>query len=226
VTRIVKDPEERRGELIACAKKLFYSQGYARTSVRDIADAVGVAKGTFYYYFDSKQAILEALVAELSAQMLTLFEAIVDDETLDALEKWARWVQVVGNWKIQRKDELLALVRVMRADENVLLSHKLRAQTAQMAAPALAKIVAQGIEEGVFETAFVEEAAEIVYVVTRMVTDSITTIVLDPDDYDHPSALARRKMAAGQTAIERVLGAKPGALPLTDAQMIAAWFKD
>jgi AcrR family transcriptional regulator len=226
MTRIVKDPEERRGELIACAKKLFYAQGYARTSVRDIVDAAGVAKGTFYYYFDSKQAILEALVAELSDQMLALFEAIVDDETLDALQKWVRWVQVYSDWKIERKDALLAIVRVMRADENVLLSHKLRAQTAQMAAPALAKIVAQGIEEGVFETAFVEEAAEIVYVVTRTVTDSITTIVLNPDDYDHPGALAQRKMVAGQAAIERVLGAKPGSLPLADEQTIVAWFED
>ena len=57
---------------------------YERTSVSDIVKAVGVAQGTFYYYFDSKQAILEALAAELSAQKRALYEAIVADETLNA----------------------------------------------------------------------------------------------------------------------------------------------
>ena len=68
MTRNVKAPDERRSELIATAQQLFYTKGYERTSVSDIVKAVGVAQGTFYYYFGSKQAILEALVAELTAQ--------------------------------------------------------------------------------------------------------------------------------------------------------------
>ena len=70
--RIVKDPDERRGELIACAQKLFYSKGYESTSVRDIVDEAGVAKGTFYYYFESKQAVLEAMIDELVAYSVAL----------------------------------------------------------------------------------------------------------------------------------------------------------
>ena len=81
MTRIVKAPDERRSELIATAQQLFYTTGYERTSVNDIVKAVGVAQGTFYYYFDSKQAILEALVAELTAQQHVLFQDIVTDET-------------------------------------------------------------------------------------------------------------------------------------------------
>jgi AcrR family transcriptional regulator len=226
MTRITKDPDERRSELIACAKKFFYTQGYESTSVRDIVDAVGVAKGTFYYYFDSKQDILGALVAELSAQRRALLEAIVAEDALNAMQKWARWMQVYGDWKIERKNELLALSRVMQVDENVLLYHKLRAQTAQITVPILASIIEQGIEEGVFETAYVEEAAEIVYAVSRTFTDSMTDILLNPDNYGHPEALARRKVTAAQTAIERVLGAAPGSLPLADENTLMAWFAD
>jgi len=224
--RTVKTYDERYAEFLDVAQQLFFSQGYERTTVQEIIDTVGVAKGTFYHYFDSKQAILEALVAELSAQTLALFEAIVADETLDAIQKWARWVQVYGDWKIQRKAELLAIVRVMQADENVLLSHKLRKQTVQMAVPTLTRIISQGIEEGVFETAYVEEAAEIAYAVSRIVSDSIADILLNPDTYEHPEALARRKIAAGQAAIERVLGAAPGSLPLADEKALAAWFEN
>jgi hypothetical protein len=65
------------------------------------------------------------------------------------------------SWKLDRKAELMALLRVMQKDENVLLRHKLRTQAVQMAAPELAKIIAQGIEEGVFKTAFVLTLAKV-----------------------------------------------------------------
>jgi AcrR family transcriptional regulator len=226
MARIVKAPDERRSEMIACAQKFFYTKGYESTSVSDIVKAVGVAQGTFYYYFDSKQAILEALVAELTAQRRVLFQAIVADETLDAIQKWTRAVQVIGDWKIERKAELLALLRTMLKDENVLLRHKLLTQGVQMAAPILTEIIAQGIAEGVFETAFVEEAAETVYAISGVFSDMLADILLNPDSYDNPVALYWRKCAAVQTAIERVLGAIPGSLPLADEQTLAAWFKD
>ena len=226
MTRIVKAPDERRSELIATAQQLFYTKGYERTSVSDIVKAVGVAQGTFYYYFDSKQAILEALVAELTAQRLVLFQAIVADETLNAIQKWTRAIQVIGDWKIERKAELLALARVILKDENVLLRHKLQTQAIQMAAPILTEIIVQGIAEGVFETAYVEEAAEIVYAISEAFSDVLAGILLNPDNYDAPVALYRRKYAAVQAAIERVLGATPGSLPIADEQTIAAWFKD
>jgi len=226
MTRIVKSPDERRSELIAAAQQLFYTKGYERTSVSDIVKAVSVAQGTFYYYFDSKQAILEALVAELTAQYLVLYEAIVADETLNAIQKWARVVQVIGDWKIERKDEMIALLRLLQKDENVLLQHKMRMQAIQVLSPELAKIIAQGVEEGVFETAFVEESAEIVYAIWKPFSDTLAGILLNPDNYDNPAALAWRKLASVQTAIERVLGATPGSLPIADEQMLAAWFED
>ena len=223
MTRIVKAPDERRSELIACAQKLFYAKGYESTSVNDIVIEVGVAKGTFYYYFESKQAVLEALVEDLTAQSFELYQAIVADEALNAIQKWTRVVRVIGDWKIERKAELLDLARVLQTDANVLLRHKLRTQATQAVAPELAKIIAQGIEEGVFETPYVEETAEIVYALSRAFSGTITNILLNPDDYDDPEALARRKIEAMQTAIERVLGAAPGSLPVIDEQRLAAW---
>ncbi len=60
MARIARAPDERRSEPITCAQKLFYTKGYESTSVSDIVTEVGAAKGTFYHYFESKQAILEA----------------------------------------------------------------------------------------------------------------------------------------------------------------------
>ena len=226
MTRIVKTPDERRSELITTAQQLFYIKGYERTSVSNIVKAVGVAQGTFYYYFDSKQAILEAVVEELYAQTSALLRDIVADETLAAIPKWIRAIQVINNWKIERKDEMIALARLLQKDENVLLQYKRRIMSAQTVSPEFAKIIAQGIKEGVFDTAFAEEAAEITHSIGQAIGDDVVDILLNSENYDNPKALAWRKITAVQTAIERVLGATPGSLPLTDEQTLAAWFED
>jgi len=226
MTRIVKAPDERRSELIAAAQQLFYTKGYEHTSVSDIVKAVGVAQGTFYYYFDSKTAVLEAVVAELIAQEQAFLQEIVADETLAAIPKWIRAIQVGNNWKIERKDEMIALLRLLQKDENSLLQHKMRMQATQVLSPELAKIIAQGVEEGVFETEFIQNSAEMVLAITRPFRATIDDTLLNPDKYDDPAALAWRKLASVQTAIERILGAPPGSLPIIDEQTLAAWFED
>jgi AcrR family transcriptional regulator len=224
--RTVKAPDERRSELIAAAQQLFYTKGYERTSVSDIVKAVGVAQGTFYYYFDSKQAILEAVVAELIAQTQAILQEIVADETLAAIPKWIQAFQVVNNWKIERKDEMIALLRLLHRDENVLLQYKMRMQATQVLSSELAKIAAQGVEEGVFETESIQDSVEIALAIMQSFGDTIYNTLLNPDRYDDPAALAWRKLASVQTAMERVLNAPPGSLPLIDEQTLAAWFED
>jgi AcrR family transcriptional regulator len=226
MARVTKDPDERRNELIACAQHLISSKGYERTTVRDIVDALGVAKGTFYYYFDSKLDILEAMVDELIGQSMTLLHEIVVDETLPALVKWERAFQAVGAWKSERKAELLAMLRVMQMDENLLLRYKVQTRAVQLLAPEFAQIIAQGVEEGVFDTQFVEESAGITLSIMQGLSDPIYDILLNPDNYQDPVAHARRAFAATETAIERVLGAPPDTLTFVDTEALAAWFAD
>ena len=226
MTRIAKAPGERRSELIACAQKLFYSKGYESTSVSDIVKAVGVAQGTFYYYFDSKTAVLEAVVDELIAQAQAILQEIVADETLAAIPKWIQAMQVVNNWKMERKDEMIALLRLLQKGENALLQHKMRMQAIQVLSPELAKIIAQGVEESVFETESIQDSAEVALAITQPFRATIKDTLLNPDKYDDPAALAWRKLASVQTAIERILGAPPGSLPIIDEQTLAAWFED
>lgn len=226
MARSVKDPHERRRELIDCAQKLFYSKGYERTTVGDIVDELGVAKGTFYYYFDSKLAVLEAMVDEAITQSVALLHEIAADEMLPVLAKWSRAFQVVAAWKAERKSEMLAILRVMQMDENMVLQHKVRTRSVELLSPEFARIIGQGVEEGVFETEFVEESAGITLAIIQSLSDTLYDILLNPDNYQDSVVLARRRFAAVETAIERVLGAPPGSLSLVDPQAIAAWIKE
>jgi AcrR family transcriptional regulator len=224
--RITKEPEERRRELVATAQQLFYTKGYERTSVSDIVNAAGVAQGTFYYYFDSKLGVLEAVVEELVAESLVFIRAIVADQTLDAIAKWNQMVRVINNWKIEQKVELIALSRVLHMDENTRLRYQLGSEGTKLMAPEWAKIIVQGVEQGVFDTEHALDTSEFALAIIRTASDALTDILHNPDKHEDPVKVAQRKVKAAQTAIERVLGAPSGSLPLVDEETMMAWFAD
>lgn len=222
-TRTVKAPEERRSELIAAAQQLFYTRGYERTSVNDIVKAVGVAQGTFYYYFDSKAAVLEALIATLVEQAREVFVAIAADPALPAIPKWQQAIQVSTGWKLERKEQMLAVNRMLAMDENIRLRHKLIAEQSKVVAAELAPIIAQGVDEGVFDVARIPETAELVMALIFSLSDTMSALILNPDADDAQLAETLRHIDAVQTGIERLLGAPPGSLPLIDEEALRAW---
>jgi AcrR family transcriptional regulator len=71
--RIRKDPEIRKKELLDAAVELFSSVGYEKTMVADIVKRAGVAKGTFFYYFPTKEAVLEAICMQWANEFATAF---------------------------------------------------------------------------------------------------------------------------------------------------------
>jgi AcrR family transcriptional regulator len=62
------DPDARRESLLAAAKRVFADRGYHAAGVADIIEAAGVARGTFYNYFESKRAVFDAVLAEGMAE--------------------------------------------------------------------------------------------------------------------------------------------------------------
>ena len=54
-----RTPPERLTRLVECATRVFIEQGYRRTQMADIAEALGVAKGTLYLYVESKDALFD-----------------------------------------------------------------------------------------------------------------------------------------------------------------------
>jgi AcrR family transcriptional regulator len=69
-TRRREPPEVRREQLLDAAGQVFLDRGLAQATVADVAEAAGLAKGTVYLYFDSKSALLTALRARYTSQLL------------------------------------------------------------------------------------------------------------------------------------------------------------
>lgn len=85
--RTVKDPEERKGELLDTAMRLFAEKGYDNVSVRSVAREAGVASGLAYHYFDSKQRLFDAAIGHYAERCSEGMRATLDDRTLSLDEK-------------------------------------------------------------------------------------------------------------------------------------------
>ncbi|MFN7142562.1 MAG: TetR/AcrR family transcriptional regulator [Myxococcota bacterium] len=96
------DPDARRAQLLAAAHSVFEEKGYHAAGVSDIIDAAGVARGTFYNYFESKRAIFQAVLAELMDQVTTAVEPIdvarpIPPQVRDNLRRVVAILQEMGD---------------------------------------------------------------------------------------------------------------------------------
>ena len=85
--RIVKKHNERKQEIINTALKIFIHKGYEKTSVNDILNEIGIAKGTFYHYFKAKEEVLDAVIADTTGTIVNKIEKIIADYSLNPEDK-------------------------------------------------------------------------------------------------------------------------------------------
>ena len=80
--RIVKEHDERKNEIIDTAERLFAMNGYEQCSVNDILTEIGIAKGTFYHYFKSKEEVLDAVIGKSTGMIAERVTEVVDNKSL------------------------------------------------------------------------------------------------------------------------------------------------
>src|ERR1700733_1641467 len=85
--RIIKKPAERRAEIVRTARELFLKKDYDKTTMQDFMDQLGIAKGTIYHYFKSKEELLEAVVEDIVNQHLEKMQTSMKEAKGNALQK-------------------------------------------------------------------------------------------------------------------------------------------
>ena len=86
---------EIRDQIIAAANEHFSQYGYGKTTVSDLAKEIGFSKAYIYKFFDSKQAIGEAICANCLAEIVAAVEQAVNVEGLSPTERFRRLVKTV-----------------------------------------------------------------------------------------------------------------------------------
>ena len=224
MARVVKAHAVRRNEILDVARRLVDTKGYEQMTIQDILDDLRISKGAFYHYFDSKQALLEAMIERMGEGVEQLVLAIVHDPALPALEKLQRVFDMLNRLKTARKELFLPLLRVWYADDNAIVRQKLRVVWLKLVTPWYAAIIRQGIQEGVFTTSYPDQVGEVVLSLIWDLSDALGELLLSFKPERDDMLRVESIFAAYTEALERVLGVSTGSLHLTDAETLKEWF--
>jgi AcrR family transcriptional regulator len=207
--RIVKTPEVRKDEIIETAKKLFFQKGFHNTSVQDIVKQLHIAQGTFYYHFESKMDVLDKMTDKVRDTIIDKLKTITG-EHIDAVSKINKLFAHTASLKIANRDTIIILLRVLLKDENVLIRQKMNEKTIRGAAPLYAKVIKQGIGEGVFDTPHPDVVGEILMEIIINANEAISRLIIrDLDKKEKLSRINKRMIMFAHT-VEKLLGAQTG----------------
>jgi AcrR family transcriptional regulator len=228
MARSVKEEEytAKRNEILDVAQRLVFTKGYERMSIQDILDALGISKGAFYHYFDSKAALLEAYIERGQDDLDVRFRTIVEDPGLSALDKFQRFFATLDQTRRAQQAFLADLIRVWFADDNAIVREKTDEVIVQRRAPLLNAIVRQGVQEGVFTTPYPDQAGQVILAITGGMGNEVLKLILayeqEPDALPSIDEIVAASAAMAE-AIERVLGSSVRILDRPDAQTVKGW---
>ena len=138
----------RKAELVSAAAGAFATRGVANTAVSDIVRAAGVAQGTFYLYFDSKDDVVLAVVDRLVDQMVTGIETAAEERDAPAVDRMLGLGDMLSSF--EQDPGAAELVDILHHPDNRALHDRLAEHLLPRLIPLVESIVEQGVAEGVF----------------------------------------------------------------------------
>lgn len=191
--------ENRKQEIIDVTRKLINEKGLLNTSTNDIARTVGISRGTLYHHFESKEAILDSLVEQISAEIYNRAREIAQDKSIPVLE---RMIRTVLSLNIGAGSDQVILEH-LNSPNNVILHQKVQKDMLQTIPGILTVIVEDGNEEGLFNTKYPYECMEMMV--------AYISLAFDDDSNEKSDEENLNKLIALISNLERMLGAHEGA---------------
>jgi AcrR family transcriptional regulator len=202
MARPPQDPQIRINEILDAAEPLFYAKGYNETAINEIAKKVGVVEGTLYYYFKSKEEILEALVNRHIAAFISEIEPVVYSNDIIPPIKFNLLIQAM--FRTVQHHEGRVLFGYLYNDKTLHLMEKISRQGKLIVIPLIRRIIEEGVQHNFFHVSHPQAVLNIILGITQTLTDLIYEKA--PDD------LIRCQFKLAEELIEKALGVQPGAI--------------
>ena len=198
--KTIKEGEVRRREILVAARELFIRKGYEQTSVNDILKIVDIAKGTFYYYFISKEEVLEEIILDIVEEGARRAEEILRDKSIPLVKRiimaiMAQTPEFEGSDEI--KEELHKVENAKL--ERLYLKAMLKRMPLILEEP-----VMEGIDQNLFHIEYPLECIESILLLGHMMFDC-DIFEWDVEEYS-------QKIQAFLCNAERIMGTKEGEL--------------
>lgn len=199
--RITKEREERRNEILDTAEKLFYTKGYTKTTINDILKEIGIAKGTFYYYFKSKEEVMHAIIHRIVDYDLAVAKRIAKDPELTVYDKLLRIMLSQGQ-DSKPESHKKELTEQFQKPGNEIIHQQTLAIIIKRLSPVLADVARQGIEEGLLHVERVQETIELLLAGAEF--------IFDTESFQWTEEEKESRVFAFLGLMERALGAEKG----------------
>lgn len=217
--RISKPPEVRREELLDCAQALFVERGYDDTTVNDIVARAQVSKGAFYHYFESKEAMLEALADRMVRQSVSQVEDLLTDSRLGAVERLNAFLARSREVERREAPAIRAAFDVIFRPENQMLYARTSQAVNEAMAPIFAQLIEDGRAAGAFRTPPNSEAiADILLQINAGQRKVMTEVVAAAGvgEQDRAAARLEERLQIFGLAMDRILGLPDGTIQMTE----------
>ncbi len=150
--------KNRKQELIKLAYELFIKEGYDNVSVDEIIAKANIAKGTFYYYFKSKDEMLDQVVGDMTKRKIAAAEKYLD-EPVPVEEKF---ISIITS--LTKKDN--KTIEALNNDNNLKMRAKFSEQIVTDAVSLVKKVVTEGNKKAIFHCNHVEERIKIILILS------------------------------------------------------------
>ena len=138
--RIVKSAEARKNEILDVAEQLFAEKGFDHASTNDIIQRIGIARGTLYHHFASKEEILDALVDRMTRQSISRAKTVISDRTVPLLERLSSAVMSLS----LDSGAGAEVFEQIHKPQNALLHQKMQERLLDGVAPLIAELIEEG----------------------------------------------------------------------------------
>lgn len=139
--RITKEPEERKQEILDTALKLFGEKGYERTSITDIAKAIGVAQGLCYRYFPSKEALFDSAMEQYA-------DVLVEQFIGSQMDDYKSLRQIIEKMPATMEDQDTKYYSVFHGVENKKFHDQLALKVCEKLEPIVEKLLQKAHQNG------------------------------------------------------------------------------
>ena len=157
----MKKGEKRKQELLKIAYDMFLSRGYENTSVDEIIAGAQIAKGTFYYYFPSKEQLLEAVIDMMIESEAETVRQIIGSD----LPVPQKIVAVITSVKPAESEQ--PIQDALMQPENLLMHDRIRKKLIEVIVPLLSEVIAEGVGQGIFACDHIPERVRMLLVISN-----------------------------------------------------------
>lgn len=197
--RVVKEAEERRNEILDVAERMFVTKGFDHTSTNDILNEIGIARGTLYYYFKSKEDILDAMIDRTTGQLMAEAESIARKKEIPVLQRLTLTMKAL-NMNGPLGNEIMEQIH---KPQNALMHQKLQDSLLARVNPLVTGLIKEGIEQGICQTDYPAEVVEMTLLYSNIMFDVFV---------EYSKEERRRKIEAFIYNLERLLGTERGSM--------------